>query len=171
MTKKENHLELLGINQQHIDDCKAPIQVEALELVKAEADVFGRAQLMAPTTLGCWQLMKDKAKLDSIDLQLVSAYRSIEYQCNLIQGKIESGRNIDEILKVNTIPGYSEHHTGRALDLTTPGFDVLEESFEKSEAFFWLTKNASLFHFTMTYPQNNKFGIIYEPWHWFCNEE
>jgi len=170
MNNLDKTLEVLGITQQHAQNCNTPLQVEAKDLVSAEPDVFGRPQLMTPTTLSCWQLMLEDAKRDQIDLLLVSAYRSIQYQCNLIQGKVDSGRCIDEILENNAIPGYSEHHTGRALDLTTPGNDVLEESFDQSKAYAWLTENASRFHFSLSYPRNNKLGINYEPWHWFCDK-
>lgn len=169
MNELKHLLKKLGIDQIHIDVCKAPLQNEATVLVNSEPDFLGRSQQMTPSTLHCWQRMADDAKSNSINLQLVSAYRSIEYQCDLIQGKIESGRDINEILKVNAIPGYSEHHTGCALDLTTPGFLALDESFDRSDAFSWLVENASRFDFTMTYPKDNNLGINYEPWHWCCN--
>ncbi len=71
-----------------------------------------------------------------------------------------------EILSVSAAPGYSEHHTGRAVDLTTPGTRPLEEDFEATPAFEWLTGTAEDFGFRMSYPRNNRHGIAYEPWHW-----
>jgi D-alanyl-D-alanine carboxypeptidase len=71
---------------------------------------------------------------------------------------------------VSALPGYSEHHTGRAIDITTPDFKPLTEEFEHSSAFKWLTQRANEFGFTMTYPRNNEFGIAYEPWHWTLRE-
>ena len=41
-------------------------------------------------------------------------------------------------------PGYSEHHTGRAVDLTTPACDPLAEEFENTQAFDWLHLNAKI---------------------------
>ena len=74
---------------------------------------------------------------------------------------------IEDILKVSAAPGYSEHHSGRALDITTPGYDVLEEVFEASPAFRWLEKNASHYRFRLSYPRDNPHGVVYEPWHWY----
>ena len=110
--------------------------------------------------------MKSDAAIENIELQLVSAFRSVEYQCELIQRKLDQGLNLAEILMVNAAPGFSEHHTGRAIDLTTPGEKPLEESFEKTNAFEWLKNNAGDYGFTMSYPRDNPWGIAYEPWHW-----
>ena len=110
--------------------------------------------------------MHDAAARDDITLQIVSAFRSVEYQLGIIKRKVERGLSMDEILRVSAVPGYSEHHSGRAFDLTTPNFAALEEEFEKSPAFAWLSTNAKLYGFTMSYPRDNPHGIAYEPWHW-----
>ncbi len=121
---------------------------------------------MTPATLAAWRAMSEQAHLDGVVLQLVSAYRSIVYQSDLIQRKLDAGQLIRDILQVNTPPGYSEHHTGRALDLTTPGCEVLTEAFESTTAFEWLCSNAGQHGFTLSYPRDNPSGIDYEPWHW-----
>ncbi|MFT7688565.1 MAG: D-alanyl-D-alanine carboxypeptidase [Candidatus Azotimanducaceae bacterium] len=170
MSNLITRLNLLGIRKTHFQRCLAPKQIDAGHLTYSELDVFQREQFMTNATSECWTAMRKAARNDNIILQLVSAYRSIDYQCNLIKGKIEKGRTIDEILKNNVIPGYSEHHTGRALDLTTPGSEVLEETFEDSTAFDWLKTHAHQYHFRMTYPRDNEYGVNYEPWHWFCTK-
>ena len=43
---------------------------------------------------------------------------------------------------------------------------VLEEEFERSDAFAWLTRRAGEFGFRMSYPRDNPHGVAYEPWHW-----
>jgi len=166
----ETRLDLLGITAQHCTSCQLPVQIETDELVEAEMDISDRPQRMTARTLTYWQAMKQAAANDGIVLQLVSAFRSVDYQCNLIQKKLASGQVIDDILKVNAIPGYSEHHTGRALDLTTLDCEPLEEDFENTDAFAWLVINAHRFHFHLSYPQNNDSSITYEPWHWACTE-
>ena len=110
--------------------------------------------------------MCQAAAQDSVELQIVSAFRSVEYQLGILQRKLDRGQPIAEILRVSAAPGYSEHHSGRALDITTPGFAALEEEFENSPAFAWLKKNARRFGFRMSYPRRNPHGIAYEPWHW-----
>ena len=160
-------LEKLGITQEHLDQCMMPQHHETKDLVESERDIFDRPQLMTPLTLDHWHQMKLSAAQDGVTLQLVSAFRSIEYQCNIISKKLDKGQLINDIVKVSAIPGFSEHHTGRALDLSTPEYTPLEETFETSNAFSWLTENAASYNFYLSYPRNNKENIIYEPWHWF----
>ena len=150
-------------------NCTLPMQPEAVDLVSAGPDIFAREQWMTPLTLIRWQAMQLAASHDKIELQLVSAFRSVEYQCQLIRRKVAAGQQLSEIFKVSAIPGFSEHHTGRALDLTSPGTPPLSEAFDKTDAFDWLCRNAQLFDFLLSYPRDNTTGISYEPWHWACN--
>jgi len=168
----QSHIEALH-RQLNIPDsyprtCKIPLQVEADELVSSELDVFGREQRMTAYTFACWQKMKAAALQDNVSLLIVSAFRSVEYQCELLQNKLAKGQEIDEILMVNAAPGYSEHHTGCAIDITTEGCEALHEEFENTEAFRWLQFNGKRFDFSLSYPRDNPFGIVYEPWHWAC---
>ena len=160
----------LGIEEYHLKNYKLLEQKECRELVEAENDIFGRVQLMSSRTLFCWQKLKRAAKKDDIELQLVSAFRSIDYQYNLIMKKLENGEDLLTILKVNAIPGFSEHHTGNAIDLNTAGCTPLSEEFELTPAFEWLQRNAKTYQFSMSFPRHNNKGMIYEPWHWFCQE-
>jgi D-alanyl-D-alanine carboxypeptidase len=139
---------------------------ESTDLVDAGLDLFDRPQQMTPRTFEAWCAMKTAAKSDGLELNLVSAHRSIEDQCELIHRKREEGRLIDDILLVNAIPGYSEHHTGRALDLHAGDGKPLESVFENHPAFAWLCDNAAEFNFSLSYPRDNPSGIDYEPWHW-----
>ena len=158
----------LGIDDGLISACELPLCEDAKVLVSAGLDVFEREQFVTGSTLECWLSMKAAAADDDVSLDIVSAFRSIDYQCELIQNKLTKGLTIQEILLVNAIPGFSEHHTGRAIDITTTNCEPLSESFESTPAFKWLTKNAGLFSFEMSYPRDNPYNIIYEPWHWMC---
>ncbi len=159
-------LKQLGITEDFIAACPMPACEECTDLVDAGLDLFNRPQKMTPQTFDAWCAMKAAAKSAGLELILVSAHRSIEYQCELIRRKLKEGRSIEDILQVNAIPGYSEHHTGRALDLHA-GFDApLELAFENHPAFRWLCDNAAEFNFHLSYPRDNPSGIDYEPWHW-----
>jgi len=129
-------------------------------------DVFDREQKMTAQAAQAWFILRDEAATEGITLQVVSAFRPVDYQAGIIRKKLEAGQGIKDILRVSAAPGYSEHHSGRALDLTTPGFKPLEEEFEKSPAFEWLKNRAGVYGFKMTYPRNNCHGLSYEPWHW-----
>ena len=129
-------------------------------------DIHARPQWLTPRAAAAWLRMRQAAALGQIELQLVSAFRSIEYQVGIIERKLARGQDMPQILDVSAAPGYSEHHSGRAIDLTTPGFAALEEEFERSSAFRWLCHNAEKFCFSLSYPRGNRHGIAYEPWHW-----
>jgi len=129
-------------------------------------DVHGRPQWLAPAAARAWRRMAAAAVADGVVLQVVSAFRSADYQLGILRRKLERGLGIEEILRVSAAPGYSEHHSGRVLDLTTPGYPALEEAFEASPAFAWLRGQAGRYGFTMSYPRGNRHGIAYEPWHW-----
>ena len=139
---------------------------EPLHLESIGLDTQGREQFLAPRAARAWARMREAAARDGVELQVVSAFRSIEYQLGILKRKLEHGLSMEQILRVSAAPGYSEHHSGRALDITTSGFAALEEEFEDSPAFAWLKKNARRFGFHLSYPRKNRHGIAYEPWHW-----
>ena len=106
-------------------------------------------------------------------LQLVSAYRSYEYQYGLFEAKVRhlisqgyDAKTADK-LAAETIqrPGASEHQTGLALDVTLAG--DLTQSFADTKAGQWLAANSHNFGFIIRYPQakTDVTNIIYEPWH------
>jgi len=131
-----------------------------------EFDEGGRTFKLHPNALEAWKLMKQCAEAHGIMLKLISAFRSIERQKEIIENKKRKGLKEEEIFRINTPPGFSEHHSGRALDLGTDSCPDLDEEFGNSEAFKWLDGNGSRFGFRLSYPRNNVFGISYEPWHW-----
>ncbi len=143
-----------------------PLQPEARRLVSVGPDIYRREQRLLAPAATAWHAMVSAASRDGVQLQLVSAYRSVDYQEKILRKKLDKGQAIDDILQVSAAPGFSEHHSGRAVDVTTPGYPVLEEVFEDSEAFTWLSEHAGTFGFRLSYPRDNRHGVAYEPWHW-----
>ena len=156
----------LGIPDDYAVRYRLSLCHEESDLLEAGRDIYGRKQRLYRATAGAWRRMRETARSQAVVLELVSAYRSVEYQRAIFARKLGSGQPLEEILGVNAAPGYSEHHTGRAIDLTTSGLAPLEVDFERSPAFDWLVGNAAEFDFSMTYPRNNHSGIAFEPWHW-----
>jgi D-alanyl-D-alanine carboxypeptidase len=134
-------------------------------------DIHARAQWLAPRAARAFARMRAAAATDAIELQLVSAFRSADYQLGILKRKLDRGLSIDEILRVSAAPGYSEHHSGRAVDLTAPGYAALEQEFEASPAFAWLSRHAGRFGFALSFPRDNPHRIAYEPWHWCWHTE
>lgn len=156
----------LGVPRDYGSTRHLRLQREPARLVPIGGDIHGRTQWLQSRAARALACMREAAARDHAELQIVSAFRSIEYQLGIVERKLARGLAMDEILRVSAAPGYSEHHTGRCVDLTAPGFAALEDEFENSPAFAWLTRNAADFGFTLSYPRDNPHGIAYEPWHW-----
>lgn len=163
--------EALGVTDEILQSCALPPCFEPEELVATEPDYYGRAQQLTPAAFEAWTTMKQAAAGDGVTIHLISAYRGYRYQFELIQRKLDSGQKLTDILRVNAAPGYSEHHTGRAVDIGTLNCPALEEEFETTPAFSWLSSQGRSYGFSMTYPRGNAFGIAYEPWHWCFNDK
>jgi D-alanyl-D-alanine carboxypeptidase len=145
-------------------------QPEATELIRIGATTEGRDLLLTPSAATAWEQMYQAAAADGIALHVESAFRSIARQAEIIRAKLARGETIDAILAVNAAPGYSEHHTGHALDLNTPDCMPLAEQFAETAAFHWLTRQAAGFGFRLSFPRGNPHGIAFEPWHWCWTE-
>ncbi|MBO7672910.1 D-alanyl-D-alanine carboxypeptidase family protein [bacterium] len=115
--------------------------------------------------LNAFLKMQTAAKEDNLNLEIVSAYRSSKYQIEVFKRKFTSDIPSDEDfkarLKYSAPSGFSEHHTGLALDINST-----EEEFEQTPEFWWLVGRAAKYGFEMSFPENNSQGLGYEPWHW-----
>lgn len=143
------------------------VLAEPVQLEFAGRDCFRRPLWLTYDTAKAWIRMQSNAAADGVRLQAISGYRSVHYQMGIFRRKSARGIPLGDILAVNAAPGFSEHHSGRAIDIGTPLEPAALESFEKTPAFDWLSHNAAAFGFRMSYPRGNAHGISYEPWHWF----
>ena len=118
------------------------------------------------------------AEEDGIQLVVMSAYRSTEYQQNnfdkSVQDRIDNrGMTYDEAyadtLKEVQLPGFSEHNAGVAADIMSNEESSMEDDrFKNTKAYAWLQENAADYGFILRYPEGKEdiTGIIYEPWHY-----
>ena len=157
----------LGIASELIERRALRLCGEAAEVELAAVGEDGRRFMLIPEAARAWQEMAAAAARDGVILKLASAFRSLDRQVEILRGKLAEGVSLDEILRESAPPGYSEHHTGRAVDITCPGVEGLVESGENSEAFRWLQRRAGEFGFRLSFPRGNRYGYAYEPWHWY----
>ena len=136
-------------------------------LVSIGLDHAKREAWLVPAAARAFAQMRAAAQADGVALEIVSAFRSAHYQARIVAAKLERGQSLAQILKVNAAPGYSEHLSGRALDLGTPGCAPAQTQFEHTDAFAWLCAHAGKHGFRLSYPRGNPHGIDYEPWHWY----
>ena len=163
-------LESLGISVDTLAARSRVLYPEATDLVVAEIGEKGREHLLVPAAARAWGSLREAAQAEGVAITIVSAFRSIERQAEIVRAKLARGQSIEEILSVSAPPGYSEHHTGRAVDVTTEGARPLELEFEGTEAFAWLSRHSKRFGFVLSYPRQNRYGYLYEPWHWCFKE-
>lgn len=160
------YLAALGISSDMIVARGLRAYLEATMLEVAEVGRNGREHLLTPSAAHAWRQLKAAAIEDGVDIFIVSAFRSIERQADIIRQKLASGSTMTQILAVSAPPGFSEHHTGRAIDVSTPGSPSLDSAFERTAAFAWLNTHAAAFGYSLSYPRGNAYGYDYEPWHW-----
>lgn len=112
--------------------------------------------------------MMDAARRDGVWIVVVSGFRDRSRQEMLFQMKVQERGSARAAARTVAPPGYSEHHTGYAVDLAdglSQAADV-SRSFGETEAFAWLTRHAQEFGFELSFPPDNPQGVAYEPWHW-----
>ena len=83
--------------------------------------------------------MARDAYLNGLNIRAISTYRTYEYQENLYNNYVLS----DGVNKADTYsarPGFSEHHTGLAVDIDNIKTSYL--NFSKTEEFNWMNENS-----------------------------
>ena len=111
--------------------------------------------------------MRDHAAADGVRLMPVSGFRSVAEQHHLyFNVKSQRTQTAAQRAEVSAPPGYSEHHTGYAVDIVEEGRPVLSEDFKHTRAFHWLCNHAAAYHFELSFPEHNHQGVAFEPWHW-----
>ncbi len=126
----------------------------------------GRPVRLARPAAAAWRRMRAAAAADGITLLPLSGFRSVRRQTAIIRRNLAEGRDPADLFRYIAAPGYSEHHTGRAIDIGSPDDVSVEEKFGRTAAFRWLRRHAGKFGFIMSFPRRNPHGIGYEPWHW-----
>jgi D-alanyl-D-alanine carboxypeptidase len=166
LSRLQDRLHALGLDDGYAERTGLPLVAEPDWLALAGFDRYRRPLWLHEGAARAWTHMRSAALRDDVVLEAISGYRSHDYQLGIFERKRARGLTVDEILTVNAAPGYSEHHSGRVLDIGAPDEPPAEESFEHTAAFAWLRDNAAGYGFTMSYPRDNPHGIVYEPWHW-----
>ena len=109
--------------------------------------------------------MRAQSTFRSIAVQEKNFNRQVEYY----KGQGYSQKEAEE--KANTVvkrPGYSEHHTGLAVDMGGSGDFSITMSFEGTPACEWLMEHCAEYGFILRFPKDKEdiTGVIYEPWHY-----
>ncbi|HIK44068.1 MAG TPA: D-alanyl-D-alanine carboxypeptidase family protein [Leptolyngbyaceae cyanobacterium M65_K2018_010] len=116
-----------------------------------------------------FEAMVQAAQGENIRLVPLSGYRSQAEQEKIFFGvKAQRGQDAQTRAEVSAPPGYSEHHTGYALDIGdgNQAGTHLNPSFADTRAYQWMEANAVRYGFELSFPPDNFQGVAFEPWHW-----
>jgi D-alanyl-D-alanine carboxypeptidase len=126
--------------------------------------------------MAAWRDLQSAARQEGVQLELVSAYRSVNRQRQIFlnelriasvhssgreytTGEIASGEadeSIDRALRYSSIPGFSKHHSGYTIDISDPSQGHAFTEFEQTKGFAWISAhnylNAKRFGFIPSYP-------------------
>lgn len=109
----------------------------------------------------------EAAEKEGYTIVMTTAYRSYGFQ-KILWDQYVAKEGEEAAAKYSARPGTSEHQTGLAVDITSPGVDYkLLNSFGQTEEGIWIAKNAHRFGFIIRFPKGKEeiTGYQYEPWH------
>jgi D-alanyl-D-alanine carboxypeptidase len=125
-------------------------------------------KLLAPAARAAFEKLCADAQSLGYALYATSAYRSYDRQAQVYADSAlpsQGGNKPDPDLTAAR-PGFSEHQTGLAVDVTH-ALSPTNEKLEDSAVYKWYTKNAHKYGFILRYPKDRASvtGYAFEPWH------
>lgn len=164
LNEKYDYLVLVNKYSKLPDDWESNV-----ELVSAK-DAWGENIKIEKKTYENYKKLKKALEKDGVTIELDSVYRSIKEQQKLWDDwTVEKG--IDYVKKYVAVPGFSEHHTGLAVDicLRKDGKLIYEndDMIADRETFAKIHAKLADYGFILRYLENRDdiTGYAYEPWH------
>lgn len=114
--------------------------------------------------------LRDALLKEGVDIELDSCYRSVATQEELWD-EFEKEYGEDYVRQYVAVPGYSEHHTGLAIDICVVKDGVViddnDDMIAEKEIFAKVHERLADFGFILRYPEGKEdiTGYAYEPWH------
>ncbi|WP_010524155.1 M15 family metallopeptidase [Nesterenkonia sp. F] len=140
-------------------DYEPEVRVLDVEMVYA-------GQEMRPQAADALEELFAAAEQQGHTLQVTTAYRTYSHQKALYDQRLEaSGREVAD--EYTARPGYSEHQTGLAVDVTSNHDCQLQGCFGDTAEGRWVAEHAAEHGFVIRYPEGDAdiTGYSYEPWH------
>lgn len=121
-------------------------------------------QLLREETGNAYKKMREDALKQGLNIRVVSGYRTVEYQKKLYNRYL-SGDTRENVDRYSARPGYSEHHTGMAMDIF--GSQDGLRNFENTPEYPWVRDNCYKYGFIIRYLAETEdiTGYEAEPWH------
>lgn len=119
-----------------------------------------------------YKKLEKELKDEGIIIRLDSTYRSVKAQQELWdEWSADPEKGPEYVKKYVAVPGYSEHHTGLAIDVCLEKDGELiydnDEMKAEKEIFKKIHSKLAKYGFILRYPEGKKdiTGYDYEPWH------
>ncbi len=164
--KKYDYLVLVNKYSQIPDDYEKNVV-----LVSAK-DAWGDDIEVEKNAYEQYKKLAKALKDEGVEIELDSVYRSVKEQQNLWdRWSKDPDKGIDYAKKYAAVPGYSEHHTGLAIDIVIRKDGKLieenEDMIAEREIFAKIHAKLADFGFILRYLENREdiTGYTYEPWH------
>ena len=118
---------------------------------------------VSATTIYNTILQQQKSNPTKFNLdQPLSGYRSYTAQIEEFRRKVvDDGRTIEDVQRANCLPGFSQHHTGKAFDIVNQSPQWWNSNLPVKT---WVENNCGNYGFEITYKTQGSLRIA-EPWH------
>lgn len=114
---------------------------------------ISQIRLLSPAAQAATEASQCLYDLTGQVLRFNSGYRSLLDQIRVFRSSLKQvNNNFSDLIRRVAPPGYSEHHTGLAIDISN-GLDVAP-------------KLLPFFGWEKSFPPNNAQGLQHEAWHW-----
>jgi len=165
-TKKIDYLVLVNKYSHLPDDWEKNV-----ELVSAK-NAWNEDVKLEKQTYEKYKELEKALKEEGVTIVLDSIYRSVKEQQDLWdRWSKDPEKGIDYAKKYAAVPGFSEHHTGLAVDIVIEKDGKLieenEDMIEEREIFEKIHKKLADYGFILRYLEGRDdiTGYTYEPWH------
>lgn len=140
---------------------------------KVAQEFSSKTLYLQKETYSAFLKMQKAAKIDGVDLIIVSGTRNFTEQKAIWNRKWKRYNNlkpIERIYKIteySSMPSTSRHHWGTDMDLNNLNNSYFDSGKGK-EIYEWLTKNANNYGFYQVYTEKSsgRTGYNLERWHW-----
>lgn len=157
---------LVLVNKQNKlpDDWEEKVQLEIA------TDIDGDEIQVEKKALAKYYELRETLLKEGVDIELDSCYRSVSAQQELWDRWTEE-KGIDYVKEYVAVPGYSEHHTGLAIDICIIKDGVViddnDAMIAERETFAKIHQKLADYGFILRYLEgkNDITGYSYEPWH------
>lgn len=157
---------LVLVNKQNKlpDDWEEKVQLETV------TDIDGDEIQVEKKALTKYYELREALLKEGVDIELDSCYRSVAAQQELWDRWTEE-KGIDYVKQYVAVPGYSEHHTGLAIDICIIKDGVViddnDAMIAEREIFAKIHQKLADYGFILRYLESKDdiTGYSYEPWH------